>query len=57
MWIILTRNPSNGHILAMEDDDGNIIPYKTDTDAYSAAYKSNLCNAWGFEVLEVDFTK
>ncbi len=53
-FIILSRNPRSGKLLAVVDGDDPAIvaEYDTHSEALEAADNTTMCKAWGFEVVE-----
>jgi hypothetical protein len=54
-YVLMTRNPKNGRLVAIVDDDhGNLAEFGTEAEAADAADHTTLCKAWGYEIVEVD---
>ena len=55
-YIVITRNPSSGQLIALhEDEDGTIAEFEKEYDAQQAAIALPVFEAWGYEVLEIDY--
>lgn len=54
-YIIVTRNPRTGKLLAVTDgdDDGVLAEFPTEDAAYASAKNTTACRAWGAEILPV----
>ena len=52
-YIILIRNPRTKKLLAIEDRDDNVDEFATEADAEKIAQGAEICQAWGYEILEV----
>lgn len=57
-YIIVTRNPSNKHLLVINngsDDEGVdfVLEFQSEGDARLTANNVPCCEAWGYEIVEV----
>ena len=52
--IILYRNPSNGRVGAMMEDDDNIMIYPNRDAAIEVSLTHPLCQAWDHQIVELD---
>lgn len=55
-YIIVTRNPSNKHLIAVVvgDESDKLAEYKTASEAMETADNMAICQAWGYEIIEVN---
>lgn len=55
-FIVLTRNPSNGAMIAITDSDINdkLAEFATEAEASDAAANVPVCRAWGYQIIEVE---
>jgi hypothetical protein len=53
-YIVVMRNPTTKKPLAVTDDDGEIADFETEDAAVSAAARVRVCEAWGYQVVEID---
>lgn len=52
--IVVTRNPENGDVLAIEDDRGKAAHWHNKEAALAAAREHRLVKAWGGYVIDLD---
>jgi hypothetical protein len=53
-YIIVMRNPSNRHLLLVQDDNEKILEFGTENEALETAKKVSACRAWGCEIVPID---
>lgn len=54
-YVIMTRNPGSGRLIAVVDnDDCDISEFATEKEAVEAASNTTICKAWGYEIVEVN---
>lgn len=53
-YIIVTRNPSTGKLLVVEDEDEDPAEFATENEAYEVAQMNSCCRSWGAEIVPVD---
>jgi hypothetical protein len=54
-FIILTRNPGTRKLLIISLEPGSDAPseYETEDEAFTQAAHIAVCDAWGFEIVEL----
>lgn len=52
-YIILTRNPYNGQLVAVTDDEGDIQEFESYRHALAVAQKTTCCLVWGYKIVGV----
>lgn len=52
-YIIVIRNPRTKKLLAIEDADDNVEEFSTEMEAKRVADGAQICQAWGYEIVEV----
>lgn len=52
--VVLTRNPSNGGVLALNDDEGDIAHWHVKELAVAVAEQNTLVRAWGGWIVDLD---
>lgn len=53
--VVLLRNPTNGRILFLsEDDPDEMRVFISAPDAEAEAYRHPLCQAWPYQIVELD---
>ena len=52
-YILITRNPNGLGVLTILTDD-NIAQFETKQEAEACASEQPLCQAWGYQVVELD---
>jgi hypothetical protein len=52
-FIITTRNPRTRKLVVVMDDDDEVAEYETEEKAAEVARRVPVCEAWGFEIIEV----
>ncbi len=53
-YILITRNPSYKGIITIMNDDEEITQFETEEEAEACATKQPLCQAWGYQVVELE---
>lgn len=54
-YVIVIRNPSDGKLMtANDDDEGAVAEFETEEAAGRAAKELAVCQAWPFEVVEIE---
>lgn len=53
-YILITRNPSRKGILTIMTDDEEIAQFETEEEAEACAVQQPLCQAWGYQVVELE---
>ena len=53
-YIIATRNPTNKKLIIIENDDGDVVEFSTEDEAFEASKKTTVCKAWGAEILPLE---
>lgn len=54
VFIVALRNPRNGKVLTLMEEDETTSSFATEKEADRVAGESALCRAWGYQVLEVE---
>jgi len=56
-FIIVIRSPVTKKLVVLQhwitDDDSYIAEYATEDEAFAAAGQTKICQAWGFEIVEL----
>ncbi len=57
-WIIISRNPRTQKLIAItsSEERDDIAEFGTESEAKAVAMAVPLCEAWGFEAVEVSLT-
>ena len=53
-YIIATRNPTNKKLIIIENDDGDVVEFSTEDEAFEASKNTTVCKAWGAEILPLE---
>jgi hypothetical protein len=55
-WIIVTRNPRSKKLVIIHNDElDDFVEFGTESEANAVAMAIPVCEAWGFEAVEVNF--
>ena len=52
-YVIITRNPTSGKLLAIMEDDA-VAEFELSNEAQQVADEVPICQAWGYSIVEVD---
>lgn len=53
-WIIVCRNPRNQKLVIIHNDElDDFVEFGTESEANAVAMAIPVCEAWGFEAVEV----
>lgn len=56
-WIIVVRNPRNQKLIAITNDErDDLAEFATEGEANAVAMAVPVCEAWGFQAVEVTLT-
>ena len=53
-YVVFTRNPSNGELLIMTNDDDNPCDFASHEDAQCEADANEAFKAWGYLIVKVE---
>jgi hypothetical protein len=53
-WFVIALQPGTGKLLALVDEDGDILIFTCEGDAREAGLKNPAFEAWGFDVFVYD---
>ena len=53
-YIIAIRNPDRGGIIIVQDENYETAQYGTEYEAEFFCTENELCQAWGYQILEVE---
>jgi len=56
-WIIVTRNPRSQKLVVIHNDNyDDVLEFGTESEANAVAMTIPVCEAWGFEAIEIPLT-
>ena len=51
-YVILVRNPSTGHVFAIDENEDHIATWPTKADAEAFAATNSLTHMWPYSIVE-----